>query len=408
MKRLIVISLLAVLMTACASAPPPVPPQAVVSTPLADLPVNVAFQMPTAVPQTVIDAADAEYELLINIYDRVTPSVVNIEVIALQAESDMLDLGRGSGFIFDTDGHIITNAHVVSDARTIEVTFNNGYIAEAQVVGVDAYSDIAVLKVDVAAERLVPVTLGDSSVLRVGERAIAIGNPFGLTSSMTVGIISGLGRQLPSSDLISTEGLASFNNPSIIQVDTDINPGNSGGPLINSHGEVVGINTAIRTESGVFQGVGFAVPANTIQRVVPEIIANGAVDYPWIGISTLPEESGFSVAALAEPLNLPVDGGVLINSVNSDSPADKAGLQGGSQSRMVRGAPICAGGDIIVAVDGVYVDGIDELLAYIVMHSRPGDILNLLVVRNTETFELPLTLESRPTGDVGEAINGCR
>lgn len=406
-KRLVVISLLAVLVGACASVPPPVPLQAVVSTPLADLPVNMVFQLPTAVPEAVVEEADAEYRLLTNIYERVTPSVVNIEVIATQTESDLLDLGRGSGFVYDSLGHIITNAHVISGAQTIEVTFNSGYITRAQVVGVDVYSDIAVLRVEVDRPRLVPVTMGDSSLLRVGERAIAIGNPFGLASSMTVGIISGLGRQLPSSDLISTEGLTSFNNPSIIQVDTDINPGNSGGPLLNSRGEVVGVNTAIRTESGVFAGVGFAVPSNTILRVVPELIANGMVDYPWIGISTLPADAGFSVMALAEPLNLPVESGVLINSINRDSPADKAGLRGGTQSEMVRGTPVCAGGDIIVAVDGVYVSGIDELLAYIVMNSSPGDILNLLVVRGTETFELPLTLEPRPTDGIGDPVNGC-
>ena len=400
--------LLILLLAACAPATPPAPPaQSVASTPLADLPVQVVYQLPTSIPQAIIDAADAEYLVLTNLYERLAPSVVNVEVIALESEDNLLDLGRGSGFVYDSMGHIVTNAHVVAGARRIEVTFSTGYVIEATVVGTDPYSDIAVLKVTVDRARLFPVTLADSNLVRVGERAIAIGNPFGLASSMTVGIVSALGRQLPSAELLNAGVLASFNNPSIIQVDTDINPGNSGGPLLNSRGEVTGINTAIRTDSGSFQGVGFAVPSNTIRRVVPELIENGRVDYPWIGISTLPSDSGFSTAALAEALNLPVEAGVLIDSVNADSPADKAGLLGGNRLVTVRATSVCAGGDIIVAVNDTYVKDIDELLAYIVMYSRPGDVLNLLVVRGTETFELPLTLESRPTGQIGEPENGC-
>ena len=400
--------LLILLLAACAPATPPAPPaQSVASTPLADLPVQVVYQLPTSIPQAIIDAADAEYLVLTNLYERLAPSVVNVEVIALESEDNLLDLGRGSGFVYDSMGHIVTNAHVVAGARRIEVTFSTGYVIEATVVGTDPYSDIAVLKVTVDRARLFPVTLADSNLVRVGERAIAIGNPFGLASSMTVGIVSALGRQLPSAELLNAGVLASFNNPSIIQVDTDINPGNSGGPLLNSRGEVTGINTAIRTDSGSFQGVGFAVPSNTIRRVVPELIENGRVDYPWIGISTLPSDSGFSTAALAEALNLPVEAGVLIDSVNADSPADKAGLLGGNRLVTVRATSVCVGGDIIVAVNDTYVKDIDELLAYIVMYSRPGDVLNLLVVRGTETFELPLTLESRPTGQIGEPENGC-
>jgi 2-alkenal reductase len=351
--------------------------------------------MPTAIPQAVVDAADAEYLLLTNVYERVAPSVVNIEVVVNTPA--FADVGRGSGFVLDMDGHIVTNAHVVNDAREIRVTFNDGYVAGASAVGVDLFSDLAVIRVDVDSSRLFPVTIADSDVVRVGERAIAIGNPFGLASSMTVGIISGLGRQLPSAELIDASVVGGFNNPSIIQVDTDVNPGNSGGPLLNSRGEVIGVTTAIRTESGVFSGVGFAVPSRTVQRVVPELIAEGRVEYSWIGISTLAAEDGFGVASLAEPLSLPVNAGVLVTSVTVNSPAAKAGLLGGSSLVSVRGRDVCAGGDIIVAVNGQFIDNMDELVSYLVVNTKPGDTVNLLVVRAGETFEIPVVLEPRPT-----------
>src|SRR5690606_32864072 len=319
----------------------------------ADLPVNAAFQTrPTAVPSEIIEAADAEYLLLTNVYERVAPSVVNIDV-TVRAMSPMFeDVASGSGIVYDTQGHIITNAHVINDAREIRVTFNDGYVAEAELIGMDVYSDLAVVRVQVDSSRLSPITFSDSDAVRVGQRAIAIGNPFGLASSMTVCIVSGLGRQLPSAVLIDSAAIGGFQNPSIIQVDADINPGNSGGPLLNSAGELIGVNTAIRTESGVFEGVGFAVPSNTVRRVVPELIENRRVDYAWIGISTVPADGGFTVAGLAEPLNLPVTAGVLVTQVTPNSPAANAGLRGGSQVVEVRGERICAGGDIIVAVNG--------------------------------------------------------
>jgi 2-alkenal reductase len=396
------LSFVLALLVACAPTTPP--PQGVASTPIQDLPVNVALRSaqtdPTPVPQAVIDAADAEYLLLTNIYERVAPSVVNVEVIATDVVEGFVDFGRGSGFVWDSQGHIVTNAHVVLNAREIRVTFENGYVTDARIVGVDTFSDLAVVQVDVASERLHPVQLGDFDRVRVGQRAIAIGNPFGLASSMTTGIVSGLGRQLRSAELIDITALRGFSNPSIIQVDTDINPGNSGGPLLNSNGEVIGVNTAIRTESGVFEGVGFAVPSSTIQRVVPELIANGQVDYAWLGISALPEEDGFSVIALAEALNLPVESGVLINRVTLGAPADIAGLQGGNHFVDVRGQNICAGGDIIIAVDDHFVKTMDELVAYMVINNKPGDIINLLIVRGGETFEVPVTLQARPDTDL--------
>ena len=414
-KRLLTLGLGAALLVTAACAPQIAatrPQQAVVSTPIESLPVNVGFQrssaqqLPTAVPQEVIDAADAEYLLLANIYDRIAPSVVNIDITVETPHPGIGDESSGSGIIYDERGYIITNSHVVQNAQEVRVTFNDGYVAEAEVVGLDVYSDIAVVRVDVDAARLLPVVFGDSDLVRVGERAIAIGNPFGLASSMTVGIVSGLGRQLPSAELVGTTG-GGFQNPSIIQVDADINPGNSGGPLLNSRGELIGVNTAIRTSSGVFEGVGFAVPSRTVQRVVPELIDRGSVNYSWIGISSQSAENGYGVSGLAEVLSLPVAAGVLIESVTPDSPAAKAELQGGTRPVLVRGREICAGGDIIVAVNDRYIRTMDELVAYLVMNTAPGDVVNLLVVRGEETFEVPVVLEARPTDGSAVSTNIC-
>jgi S1-C subfamily serine protease len=385
------------LLTACSAAP--TPPGSLVSTPVEALPVSVAAEatpapLPTPVSAEIIAAADAEYLLLTNLHSRVTPAIVNIEA-ALEAPGGS-DTSRGSGFVYDMQGHIITSAHVIKDARDIRVTFNDGYVAQARAVGVDTYSDLGVVRVEVRLDRLQPLPLGDSSRVQVGQRAIAIGNPFGLNSSMSVGIISGLGRTLRSAALIDAAALPGFQNPSIIQTDTPINPGNSGGPLFNSQGEVIGVNTAIRTESGVFQGVGFAVPSRTVARVVPELIAKGRVEYAWLGISVAPEENGFGVAGLAEALELPVDQGVLVRGITGGSPADKAGLRGGTEVIDVRGQTICRGGDIIVAINGQYVRNMDELVAYLVMNSAPGDTVMLRVVRDRQTFDVPLLLEARP------------
>ncbi|MBE2268794.1 MAG: trypsin-like peptidase domain-containing protein [Anaerolinea sp.] len=402
MTKPIFLLLLVLLAAACQpQANVVLPAQATASTPVAALPVNVArqAQAPTPVPQAVIDAADAEYLLLANIYERVVPSVVNIDVTINAEDSLLLDSASGSGMVYDDQGHIVTNAHVVQEADSMLVTFHDGSVAEATLVGVDVYSDIAVIRVDVERERLAPVVFGNSNAVRVGERAVAIGNPFGLTSSMTVGIISALGRQLPSAELIGATG-GGFSNPSIIQVDTDINPGNSGGPLLNSNGQVIGVNTAIRTETGVFQGVGFAVPAATVQRVVPDLIANGRVEYAWLGISSESVENGFSVAGLAEILDLPVTAGVLISTVSPNSPAAAAGLQGGTRQVLVRDRRICAGGDIIVAINGEYVRTMDELVAYLVANVRPGDSITLLVVRGGETFDVPVNMIARPNDPV--------
>ncbi len=405
--RLIAVVIIALLMlVACGQD---APPQGVISTPIEALPIqNISQQgntIPTPVGDAIIQEADAEYQLLTNIYERTTPSIVNIEGEIPNGNGITPDLSRGSGFIYDKDGHIITNAHVAKGAKTIRVTFNDGYVTNAQLVGLDTFSDLAVIKVDTNPERLLPLLLGDSNAVKVGQRAIAIGNPFGLNSSMTVGIVSGVGRTLRSAELIDATVMPGFDNPSIIQIDTPINPGNSGGPLLNSYGVVIGVNTAIRSDSGVFQGVGFAVPADTVRRVVPDIIEFGQVDYPWMGISVMPEDNGFGVAGLSEPLGLPVDRGVLLRGVTVGSPADDAGLRGGQAITDVRGTLVCSGGDIIVAVNDYYIKNMDDLVSYLILNSRPDDTVTLIIIRGNDTFEVPMTLERRPTSNDTQTID---
>ena len=393
MRLIVPLMVSLVTLTACAANFSSAGP---VSAPDAVFPIQSGA--PTAVSDEVVQAADAEYLLLTNIYQRASPSVVNIESRSAKGEGLEADIKRGSGFIYDRQGHIITNAHLVKDAEALSVTLQNAYVVAAQLSGSDSFSDLAVLKADAAMERLPPLPVGNSAAVKVGQRAISIGNPFGLNSSMTLGIVSGLGRSLRSAELIDSS-LPGFNNPSIIQIDTPIHPGNSGGPLLDSQGLVIGITTAIRSDSGIFQGVGFAVPADTIQRVVPELIERGRVDYSWMGISVTPEDGGFGVAGLGEALGLPVERGVLLRGVTEGSPADMAGLRGGQTIVDVRGTPVCAGGDLIVAINGYYIRNLDDLLSYLILDTRPGDVIDLLVIRDKSAFETSLTLQNRPTAN---------
>ena len=350
---------------------------------------------PTAVAPEIVSEADAENQMLINLYGRVNPSVVNIEIVSrVHATSDIID-SSGSGFVLDLDGHIGTNAHVVRDAEEILVTFYDGYVSNAKLVGYDDYSDLAVIQVDSAHAPLVPVQLGDSNELQVGQRVITIGNPFGLDGSMTVGIISALGRTLPSAQLLDPT-YQQYNNPSIIQIDASVNPGNSGGPLLDSYGHVVGINTAIRTDTGTFEGIAFAVPINTAKRVMPQIINNGTVEYSWLGISSPDTSGGLSVAALADQLGFPVHNGVLISEVAPNSPAAHAGLRAGTETARVRGSDIPTNSDIIVAINQQMIRDIDDLVAYLVENTSPGDKVVLTIVRDGQTLDLDVTLGVRP------------
>ena len=353
-------------------------------------------------PAEIISAAEAEHLLLSAIYERTSPSVVNIEALVLGDDGTASDARRGSGFVYDSAGHIVTNAHLVSGADAINVTLRNALVLPAEWLGLDSFSDLAALKI--AADELAPLPMGVSADVQVGQRAIVIGNPFGLSSSMTTGIISGLGRTLPSAALVDAGERPDFDNPSIIQMDASISPGNSGGPLLDSRGRVIGLTTATRSDSGGFQGVGFAVPADTIRRVIPELIAKGRVDYAWMGISVMREDGGFGVAGLSAALDLPVERGVLLRGVTMGSPAHRAGLRGGHTLVDLRGEAVCAGGDVIIAINDYHLDDLEDLATYLVQRTQPGDEVKLLVIRERTTHEMALTLESRES-DSGKLLD---
>ncbi|MBX3063071.1 MAG: trypsin-like peptidase domain-containing protein [Anaerolineae bacterium] len=381
--------LIALLLTAC--NPSQTTPQSPI-TPVSTEQSISQSAAPTAtlISATLIAEADAAQQVFANLYDRISPSVVNIEAIQRTAQTEQDT--NGSGFIYDAEGHIVTNAHVVFNATEIYVTFNDGFVTSARVVGSDEFSDLAVIRVEVDASRLLPVTLGDSAALKVGQFIATIGNPFGLLSSMTTGIISATGRTLDSA-LMLVNSNANFSNPSVIQIDAQINPGNSGGPLLDINGNVIGINTAIRTESGAFQGIGFAVPVNTLKRVVPLLISAGKVTYSWLGIDS---SAVFSVASVAQELRLPVDYGVLVTRVTEGSPAAEAGLRGGSQTMTIRGKTLLSGGDLIIALNDVRVESFEMLLIYLIENTSPGDNLKLTIIRDNNTFDVNVTLRERP------------
>lgn len=316
-------------------------------------------------------------ELVEGIYERVSPAVVEVDT-GNGIGVDLVPLGKGSGFLIDADGHIVTNNHVVEGAGNVTVTFSNGISAEASILGRDIANDLALLKVDPSVvEGIEPVVLGDSSALRPGQLAIAIGNPFGLEGSITVGVVSQVGRSLPTDLRRPISG--------VVQTDALINPGNSGGPLLDSSGAVIGINTAIQVSQtgGVQRGIGFAVPVDTLKRDLPRLMVEAIVRPPWLGI----EAVGLD-ASLAERLGLSVDSGVYIVGVVPESPADDAGLvESGVDSR--RGP--AAGGDIISAVDGNAISSVGDLVEQL-NASAPGDQVTLTVVRGSESLDIEVTL----------------
>ena len=341
-------------------------------------------------------------ELLVSLYQQGNPSVVNIQVIekvqtnlpnfqGLQIPpGEQFNSGLGSGFIWDTDGHIITNNHVVSGADSISVTFSDGATFPAKVIGTDPDSDLAVIKVDAAASQLRPVQLADYSTVKVGQLAIAIGNPFGLQGSMTVGFVSSLGRLLPSNE--NALG-ASYSIPDIIQTDASINPGNSGGVLLNSSGLVIGVTAAIATESGSSAGVGFAIPSSIVQKVVPSLIKNGRYDHPWLGVSvtTLTPD-------IANTMNLKVDQrGAMVQQVMPNSPAEKAGLQASQRQVTINGSQVKIGGDVIIAFGSQTVKSTDDLIAFLSESGSIGQTTSLTVLRDNKEIQVPVTLAVRPS-----------
>jgi S1-C subfamily serine protease len=353
------------------------------ATPTATRVVVVAT--PTPLPPAIIEEATAEELVLVGLYERVNPAVVNIEILgpAPSLGDDLFPEGEGSGFIIDKEGRIVTNNHVVEGAEEVQVTLFDGTMAQAKVLGTDPYSDLAVIDVDLASELLRPVPLGDSEALQVGQWAVAIGNPFGLEGTMTRGIISALGRTLPAESL--------FAIPEVIQTDAAINPGNSGGPLLDAKGLVIGVNTAIRTTTGANSGVGFAVPVNLVKKVMPHLITEGGYEHPQMGIR------GTTITpVMVEELDLSVDAGVLISEVTPGSPAEKAGIRGGSRQVSVQGRMIREGGDIILSIDGVRTVQFEDLLSYIVMETEVGQEVAVAIVRDGEEQVVKVVLGPRP------------
>jgi S1-C subfamily serine protease len=339
-----------------------------------------------------------------DLFSKVEKSVVQVA----SKEDTGISLGSrlGSGFVYDRNGHIVTNYHVITGGTSegkVQITFLDGSTYNARLIGGDPFSDLAVLQLDgenIPSYKLVPLPIGDSTTLRVGELVVAIGNPFGLSGSMTEGIVSGLGRMLPSAEqeeeleMIPSNPTpsASFLIPDIIQTDAPINPGNSGGPLLNIRGEVIGINTAIFSTTGASAGIGFAIPSNTIKNVIPSLITKGDYQHPYLGIvgvDITPE--------IAEALGLTEARGFLVTDVSSGSPAQKAGIQGGSSLANVNGREIAMGGDVILKVDEHTVRKLDDVLTYLEREKKVGEAVQLTILRNGGTENINLTLGPRPT-----------
>jgi S1-C subfamily serine protease len=321
----------------------------------------------------------------IAVYEKVADGVVNVTSTAIQMDfffNAFPTQGSGSGSIIDTKGHILTNHHVVANAQKLEVTLADGSKWPAKLIGSDPDNDLAVIKIEAPREKLKVVPMGDSKSLRIGQKVLAIGNPFGLQRTLTTGIVSSLGRTIRSEVGTLIED--------VIQTDAAINPGNSGGPLLNSDGEIVGINSAIISPSGGSVGIGFAIPVNAAKRVVPELISKGFVTYPYIGAtiqSLIPE--------MAKYLKLKIERGAMISEVVKGGPADKAGLKGGNQKVQVGNMIVLVGGDIVVKADQKEVKTNDELIHYI-REKKPGDTILLKVFRKGNFEDVKVTLGERP------------
>ncbi len=384
MKRpLIFILLLSLLIVSCATATYLFPAQ------MTEVEQNNSSSASNTEPLafTSIDATQTE-EVLVALYKKVHRGVVAIKTI------DPLTNSLGSGFVYDDQGHIVTNYHVVEGLEQVEVDFVSGFKTYGTVIGIDPDSDLAVIKVNAPAEELLPLPLGDSNAVQIGQTVVAIGNPFGLNGTMTVGIVSALGRTLES--MHTTPSGAVFSAGDIIQTDAAINPGNSGGPLFNLRGEVIGVNRAIRTMATTMSGeplntgIGFAISSNIVKRVVPSLVQNGRYDYPYLGISFLPKLS----LPIIEALDLKSQTGAYVLEVAPGGPADRAGIRGGN--RVSRFGNIPAGGDLIIAIDGRPVKIFDELLRYLINEKAPGDTVILTVLRGDEKLDISVVLDKRP------------
>ncbi len=364
-----------VLLESPTSTPPPATP-----TPSAPL-------LP-ALPEEPANALEAQIEA---VYEQAGSAVVHITSVTYAYDfffNPVPQEGTGSGFVYDDNGHVVTNYHVVEDAEELSVTLADGQTHPAEIVGQDPTNDLAVLHID-AADLPEPVPLGDSDVLRVGQFVVAIGNPFGLTGTLTTGVISSLGRVIrgPDNRFIGE----------VIQTDAAINPGNSGGPLLDLRGRIIGVNSQIVSPSQANAGVGFAVPSNTVRRVVPELTAHGRYPHPWLGIEPLSLTAERARAFRQAGMEGVVEEGVLVLQVIPGGPADKAGIRGGSRIAQIGRYRVPLGGDIITAIDGEGVEGYQDLTVYLETRTRVGDTVEVTVIREGTEQSIAVTLEERPS-----------
>ncbi len=325
-----------------------------------------------------------EEEANIKIYENLSPGVVNIINTTLSYDfflNPIPETGTGSGSIIDKNGHILTNYHVVEGAKMLEVTLADGSKWEARVIGIDPDNDLAVIRIKAPPEGLNVIPFGDSSNLKVGQKVLAIGNPFGLERTLTIGIISSLGRTIRTSNSRLIRG--------IIQTDAAINPGNSGGPLLDSDGQIIGVNTAIASPVGASVGIGFAVPVNTVKRVVPQLIERGYVTRPWLGI--MGQNIGPELAKL---LRFPSEG-ILVVEVANGSPAYRAGIIGGKKTVRVGNLKVVIGGDLIMAINGKAIKTMDDLIEHVESRSV-GESIEITVLRDGKKQSVNVLLAERP------------
>jgi S1-C subfamily serine protease len=352
-------------------------------------------QAPAIAPTAVFDEQQAANQLeaqVIGVYDAASPAVVNItnrSYVYYGFMGSVPEEGTGSGFVYDNEGHIVTNYHVIENADELLVTLADGQVYKAEVVGSDPTNDLAVLRIDGGTDLPQPLVLGDSDFLRVGQFVLAIGNPFGLQRTLTTGVVSALGRVIDSPQDNRFIGEA-------IQTDAAINPGNSGGPLLDLQGRVIGVNSQIISPSGASSGIGFAVSAKTVQRVVTELIARGYYAHPWLGVDMLPLTPSVVQVLREAGVEVPVDSGVLVLDSTAGGPADRAGIQGGSEWVRIGRYQLQVGGDIITAIDGRPTPDLQTLTVYLEMEKTVGNTVELTILRDSQELKIPVTLGEQP------------